>query len=79
MTIVNISFILDILKELITGYFNKGLIVIDHELIAKRYLKKLFIFDLLSIIPFLSSVFEFSDEFTFAFDFFIFLKVLCFY
>lgn len=55
MNIANISFILDILKELITGYFNKGLIVLDIELIAKRYFKELFIYDFLGTFPFFTS------------------------
>jgi hypothetical protein len=76
MHFINISFILDIFKELITGYFHKGLIILDHEMIARRYFKKFFIYDILGTFPFLSSIFDISYDVTFAFDFFIFFKVL---
>ena len=78
MNIANISFILDILKELITGYFTKGLIVLDIELIAKRYFKELFIYDFLGMFPFFISNSTNSEVIAFAFDFLIFFKV-CFY
>jgi hypothetical protein len=73
---VNISFIFNILKELITGYFNKGFIVLDHELIATRYFKKLFIYDLLGLFPFIAPIFTNSDTLIYSFDFFIFFKAM---
>jgi hypothetical protein len=75
MTVISVSFILDILKELITGYFNTGCIVLDHELIAKRYFNDLFIYDFLAIIPFFSPLI-YSDTVIYALDFFIFFKAM---
>jgi hypothetical protein len=79
MLVVNGSFLLDILKEQITGYFNKDFIVLDHELIAKRYFRKLFIYDFLGIFPFYISGLGASEEIILAFDFFIFFKVFFLY
>jgi hypothetical protein len=75
MNIINISFSLDILKELITGYFNMGLIVLDHKLIAKRYFNELFIYDFLGIFPFINTFMD-SDTIVYGIDFFIFLKTM---
>jgi hypothetical protein len=75
MSIVNVSFLLDILKELITGYFNKGFIVLDHELIAKRYFKELFIYDFLGTFPFFNPMTN-SDIAVYTLDFFMFFKAM---
>ena len=48
---------MDIFKELITGYYNKGLVVLDHESIAIRYFKELFVYDFMGIFPFFTSPF----------------------
>ena len=53
MNFINISFIFDILKELITGYYNKGLIEMAPKKIAERYFQTLFIYDFLGTLPFL--------------------------
>ena len=50
---IPITFFLDIFKELITGYYNKGIIIKDHKELAINYFEKYLIYDLLSIVPFI--------------------------
>lgn len=73
---MGISFLLDILKELITGYFNKGLIESDHILIARRYFKELFIYDLLGTFPLFIEPITKSEIVIYSFDYFIFFKAM---
>ena len=42
---IPITFLLDIFKELITGYYDKGIIIKDHQKIAIKYAKTYLIFD----------------------------------
>ena len=54
---IPITFLLDIFKELITGYYDKGIIIKDHQKIAIKYFKTYLIFDLLAICPFVIHLF----------------------
>lgn len=45
---------MDIIKELITGYYNKGKVILEPELVIYNYFSSGVIFiDLISLIPFI--------------------------
>ena len=48
----NVWFLIDILITFNTGFCEKGMIIMNRKQIAINYLKKWFVFDLLSTIPY---------------------------
>lgn len=46
LTVINTTFLFDIISNFYSGYYENGIVVEDKLLIAKRYLKKTFIFDI---------------------------------
>lgn len=52
--IVPIFFILDIIKEVITGYYFKGKVILEHEKVLLNYFKTgVFLIDIIGLLPFL--------------------------
>lgn len=50
--------------------------ILDHELIAKRYFKEMFIYDFMGLIPFIINYIFENFEVIYVLDFFIFFKVI---
>lgn len=51
-TVINCYFIADILLSFQTGYYSKGGVIMDRKLIARKYLKRWFLIDLISTFPY---------------------------
>ena len=51
-SMTNVWFLIDILITFNTGFCEKGIIIMNRKQIAINYLKKWFVFDLLSTIPY---------------------------
>ncbi len=48
---IDVWFILEIMLNLITGYYEKGVLVMEIPAIAKNYLKSYLLLDILSSFP----------------------------
>ena len=66
-------FLLDIILNLNTGYFNKGTLILDRMIIIKKYLHFRFWLDLTTILPILIETISFYFEKDFKFIQFCFL------
>lgn len=72
-----IIFVLNIFIQMQTGYYSKGLRVMDVKKIRVKYLKSRFFFDLLMVFPLFMRIFSFK-QFQFL-NFFMLFKLESFY